>query len=317
MSRRPKKADVPKGCLTPQQAERFYFLWRRLLRYVNQRRQVANGFLIGDVDRDSMSAEQAMEIRKVLWADDALLDDYMRENPDILAPADLDTLESWKRRVQGIFVLLRVTKEHALYLHSEEGEDVVYGVKGLQSPIDEVCPLIPCYVEAVLLPFEDYIIYDGLFTSYNVFLGRNITADLKRTYRDVEERGAIITSLTNVPSMEDQLAQVQLTNERVLMAYEMALRATVSSDKIIARDLATATTLAANLASSSSLRSLRKLAWSDIEAELQLSFAFMSRAEYKQVLTSMKRLIRFLRDSERIDWGEADEILSELKMLSG
>ena len=85
-----RNPDAPKGCLTLQQAERFYYIWRRVLRYVNERKQMAAPFAITDAGLERMSGEQAVAIRDVLWAEDGLLDDYARDNPDGLAQADLD-----------------------------------------------------------------------------------------------------------------------------------------------------------------------------------------------------------------------------------
>ena len=72
-----------------------------------------------------------------------------------------------------------------------------YGVLGLVNPIEEfVGPNLPIYVSTVLLPLEGKIIYDGLIVPYNVFFGGGIGRDLNDSYRNVQERRGIITSLT-------------------------------------------------------------------------------------------------------------------------
>ncbi len=55
-----RNPDAPKSCLTLQQAERFYYIWRRVLRYVNERKQVAAPFAITDAGLERMSGEQAV-----------------------------------------------------------------------------------------------------------------------------------------------------------------------------------------------------------------------------------------------------------------
>ena len=52
---------------------------------------------------------------------------------------------------------------HADELLGEKGS-TVYGVLGLVSDLEEILPYEPCMVGAVLLPWEDRIIYDSLLT---------------------------------------------------------------------------------------------------------------------------------------------------------
>jgi len=303
----------PPGCLTPQQTERFYFLWRRLLRYTNQQRDVAKGFLAANVDADLMPVEVAADIRNLLWADDSLLEAYLRNNPDQLSTPDLALVESWKQRIQGTFAVVGVVPEHAIFLFGEDEEERVFGVKGLISPLDEVCPYLPCYVQAVLLPFEDSITYDSFLTPYNVMIGPNMQADWEAEWADAVERGAVVTTLGSSAHAQDPLPRAQNTNARVLKAYEQARRATSASDKLIQRDLQTATTLASDLANSLSPHSLRDLNRSDLEVVLQMADALGSPAEHNQLVASLKRLVRFLLDSGRLDWDEGEMILVRLR----
>ncbi|MEM9536464.1 MAG: hypothetical protein AAGA40_12435 [Cyanobacteria bacterium P01_E01_bin.45] len=55
-------------------------------------------------------------------------------------------------------------------------------------------------VEAVLLPFEGKIIYDGLLQGYNIFFGSGIQEDLKEIYMRAKHAKSIITDLLAVPS---------------------------------------------------------------------------------------------------------------------
>lgn len=49
----------------------------------------------------------------------------------------------------------------------------IYGVIGITDSIAEIldASLLPVYLEAVLLPFEDKIIYDSLLIPYSIHFG--------------------------------------------------------------------------------------------------------------------------------------------------
>lgn len=307
------KRNSPKGCLTSEQTRRYYFLWRRLLRYVNQRKGLVQDFLARDLDAERMPVEQVVEIRDALWSDPTMLLEYVQGNPDGLTPADLELIGQWQHRISGNFIVMRVTAKHALFSGGGEEGEVIYAVKGLESPLDDVLPFIPCYVQAVLLPFEDEIIYDGLARSYSIYIGSNMRAGFKESIADAEERGAIITSLTRKAAPEDAQARVQNTNVRVLKAYEMFLRGTIASEKTVERHLGVAQSVAGNLANRPEPCSLRQMEWTDLKLELQLAATMMRPQEYKQSLTSLKKLVRFLQDTNRIDWDQSNAILAELK----
>ena len=307
--------------MTPQQAERFYYVWRRVLRYVNQLKQIAEPFHITDDHLVRITGEQSVIIRDVLWADDSPLDDYVRDNPDDLAQADLDVVRSWKQRVQGKFVVVRATKTHTFFLHGSGDTEVVYGVKGLQRPLEELCQFMPCYVEAVLLPFDKEITYDGLFRSYPVHVGSNMTASMKQAIHDAEERGAILCTLqsdqTSEANPEALKQSVDKAHAAILREFQRQLTSTSLSMKVIERDLRHVERLLDSMARHTPPSRVHNLSWQDIEGDLQLSFAFLTRADYKQVLTAHKRFVKFLRETGRMDWQYAYDILEELKMLAG
>jgi hypothetical protein len=50
-------------------------------------------------------------------------------------------------------------------------------------------------LEAVLLPFRDKIITDGLVIPYNIVFGRETAADFKDAYMDAKKSGKIRFSM--------------------------------------------------------------------------------------------------------------------------
>jgi hypothetical protein len=165
--------------LIPDQVERFYSIWKPLLVFVNDRLGLIPNFGSGD-ELDPWNPRDAVKVRDALWADDSLLRAFIAKNPAGLKPEDLALVASWQHRVAGTFYILRCLKKHAIFI--AEKESTVYGVLALASSFDEILPFLPCYVKAVLLPFEDKIIYDSLMAPYNIRFGKGIRTRLEDTY---------------------------------------------------------------------------------------------------------------------------------------
>lgn len=128
-----------------------------------------------------------------LWKNPDLIDAYVEKNPDRLPAEELSINRKWKGFVAGRFTVFRYLKQHTIFI----GNSSVYGVLGLFDPLEEVLSAhpLPLFVDAVLLPFERKIIYDGMLESYNVLLGPGIRAGLNEEYLTAKQNGRIITSL--------------------------------------------------------------------------------------------------------------------------
>ena len=72
----------------------------------------------------------------------------------------------------------------------------MYGVLGLFQGFDEVVPRshLPLYIQTVLLPFKEKIVYDGLFRTYNIYFGGGIKRSLKESYMRAKQNNRIIES---------------------------------------------------------------------------------------------------------------------------
>ena len=182
-----------------------------------------------------------------------------------------------------------------------------YGVLGLTSPIEEVVgDYLPIYVQAVLIPFEDRIIYDSLLTSYPVVFGGGYRRSLKDTYRDIQERGGIITKLP--PGDEaSSLARVEASNQKVLAAFQKALGISGLSPKMIQEHTGNLAAFADEFLNQQTPPGLLlDLTQREIEA-------YQEQRQGKINFVSFKRFVRFLRDTERMDWDEADHLLRFFK----
>jgi hypothetical protein len=299
--------------LPPEQVEHFYAIWKPLILFVNERLRLELA-LLGAGGDEPWDPQKVYTVREALWADDALREAFMAENPAHLSPADLAIVDSWRHRVTGTFCIFCHLKKHSLLIKGDSRE--VYAVLGLASALDEVVPFTPCYAQAVLLPFEGRIIYDSLLVPYNVYLGPGIRRGLAEAYKDAKERGAIITSLSprGPAGREEEQAEAHEVDARVLEAFRKHLFRAGLSPRVVERDVAAVTAFADWLAALPEPRSLRDFGTGGVRDYLA-SLPTEGRAGAKPApgRTGLTRLLRFLRDTGRMDYETARAGLAALK----
>ena len=180
--------------LPPEDARLFYKLMWGVQFFVNQQAGTLKGVASTDAYAH-LSSEKKIRVRDVLWKRPALMDDYIQANPDAVSTSELEILRSWRRQfLKGTFYILKHLKKGTIFIGDQNR---VYSISGLVTPLDEIVPgsALPQMVETVLLPFKEVIVYDGLFSGYNLILGGNIRADLNRVYQVAKHKERIITSL--------------------------------------------------------------------------------------------------------------------------
>jgi hypothetical protein len=300
-------------CLPVSQVDRFYIIWKPLLIFVNERGKLAPDLLGASLDT-GIKVEDAVRIRDELWKDDALLDAFISQNPANLSAEDLALAMNWKYRREGSFFVYKSLKKYAIFINDRKKPEV-FAIKGLYSSFEEIFPYMPILVRTVLLPFGHEIICDGLFQFYNVTFGSGVRGNLKAIYDDAKERGEIITSLLTVKqplSLPDQAAKAEARNSKVMEEFKEYLYRSELTPKIVERDLASVAQFAAeNLENSLNPHLLQEIESGEL-------FSFLSdlpETARRHAGTSFKRFVQFMRDSGRLKWDEANELLVMLKNL--
>lgn len=178
--------------LSEKDADLFFDLMFPLQFYVNQKEALFEDIATVEAYRE-LDMEDQMLVRDALWENPALIAQYVSENPDNLSSEHLSIVESWQLRVHGRFVLERLLKKHAIFINDEK----VYAVLGLHSSFDEMIPkeVLPVFVETVLLPFRDVIVYDGLIRGGNILIGPNMAVGYKDRYMAAKRNDKIIANL--------------------------------------------------------------------------------------------------------------------------
>ena len=290
--------------LNEGEVARFYSIWFPLLHFVNHHRKVVPAFP-KEWRNAGVSPEVAVPVRDALWEDDGLREAFIAENPAGLSQDDLALVESWKHRVKDNFFIFRHLKKYTVFIDGSSPASA-YGVQGITGPLEEIIgPYLPIYVQAVLIPFKDRIIYDSLLSSYPIHFGGGYKRSLKEAYRDIQERGGIITRLP--PGEENAQEKVHASNKKVLAAFQKALGASGLSSKMIQEHSSNLVDFAREyLINKTPPNMLLDLAKADIEAYRELRKGDIN-------FVSFKRFIWFLRDSGRMDWDVAERLLKYLK----
>ncbi len=190
--------------LPEAEAKLFYKLFLSLLEYVNWHLQVIPS------TKDFWSAaklpiKEVGKVRNALYKNPNLLVRFVEENPKGFSQEELAIVTSWRHRVEGKFYVMRYLKQYTVFMSAKEPHHL-YGVLGLYDPIKETLAQagpLPILVEAVLLPFRDRIIYDGMIASYPILFGAGIRGELNKIYNRMKLREGIIEQLVG-PTGEPQ-----------------------------------------------------------------------------------------------------------------
>lgn len=293
-----------------QQIERFYRIWFAVLRFVNDQRHLVPAFRTSRHEATLPPADELL-LRDAFWADDRLRDEFLATNPADLSSSDLAVVASWQYRVAGGFYIVRSLKAYTVLL-SDHAPMHAYGVLGLLRPIEEVAGLaLPVYTQAVLLPFEGQITYDGVLNSYAVSFGPGIRHRLSEAYRNAKEREGIITSLVpaSSPSLDEQRTQVEDRTATLMRAFRTHLIQAGLSLGTVERHVSAIRAFAHDvLLRRAPPRGLLEMT----PAELQ---AYLHETRTTTAVTSFTRFVRFLAETGRMDDERAEALRQVLKQI--
>ena len=166
--------------------ELFYQLWFPLLDFVNRKYHVCSQTEIIDLE-EGVDPCDAKAIADYLWSHTAVLEEYLAaaELPEEYA----QIVAGWKRCRPGRYILERHLKKGSVFLSAEDRG--VYMVKGLCSTWEEMLGEAPVLLDAVLIPFRDSIISDGLVVPYQIYFGKGARADFKDAYMTAKKNRTI------------------------------------------------------------------------------------------------------------------------------
>jgi len=181
----------------------------------------------------------------------------------------------------------------------------------LVSPFEDMFYMRPPFlVNAVLIPFEGRITYDSLMSTYSLSFGPGYRSSFADYYRSTQEREGIITTLTpdteaNRP--ENMKKAIQQRNKKLLRVFQKELGKSGLSPKKMEEHTENVAAFGDDfLFTQDSPHGL-------IETTLEDVRAYLNTTNKKVNLVSFKRFVRFLRDTWRMDYDEAEDMLDFFK----
>ena len=140
-----------------------------------------------------VDALDAKAIADYLWSHTEVIEEY-------LAAAKLPSeythiVAGWKRCKPGRYILERHLKRGSIFISAEDG--TIYMVKGLLSTWAEMLGESPVLLDAVLIPFRDSIISDGLVVPYRIRFGKGVRGEFKEAYMNAKRNHTIRCSISD------------------------------------------------------------------------------------------------------------------------
>jgi len=171
----------------------FFKLFLPMLDYANDRFRVVPG-LHDIAGAKSLEISKVKKIADRIWQDTALIDEYTANRE---LPGDhKEIILSWKNNIYSKFAVERHLAKGSIFIDLQDSR--LYQVCGIKSSWEEMFgdyPL-PIIIDAILIPFKDVIITDGLVYPYlNLLIGPGYRKDLKNLYMEAKESGQVIRTL--------------------------------------------------------------------------------------------------------------------------
>ena len=142
--------------------------------------------------------EKTVPLRKKIFANPQIIDDFVKENPENFNENELSTILSWKMQKSGEFFLAKHTRDFSLFYSSEDKK--VYGVLGISDSFEEMFHgYAPAFVKITLLPFKGKIIYEGIFFPYTITFGSGMRRSLKLEVDEAIQKYGITDSFDSTP----------------------------------------------------------------------------------------------------------------------
>ncbi|MGP0062695.1 MAG: DUF6398 domain-containing protein [Isosphaeraceae bacterium] len=181
--------------LEPGDVEQFFRLLTALIFFVNQRLKVIDEDFPTPEAYAGVPPENRFKIHKALIEHRELIDAFADENPFGFDEGDLEIIRSWRHLVAGKFYAFRQLQKYMVFLTASDPV-VAYGVVALSDPFEVLIgPYLPRMLQTTLLPFKGRIVYDGIFSAYNITFGPGIRRNLAESYNEAKARYGIVTSL--------------------------------------------------------------------------------------------------------------------------
>lgn len=174
--------------LTQSQADLFYKLYLSFLEYINEKYNVCP--YIGQIVDVPIDPKDVVCIREVALKHLDELELFAYFSKYHFSEEEKQIICNFKNMKYAHFIIVKYEKDYTLFMDGEN----LYRVKGAHANISEILEAekLPILADALLLPFYDEIVVDGVIQSYPIDLGHGF----KKIMTDSLKKGKIIKNLT-------------------------------------------------------------------------------------------------------------------------
>ena len=178
--------------LTEEEYRDFLYINQSLLLYAGKQKGNLDKKLTLDKFRQGMDGNIVMECADVFYEDTSIIDRFVKGNPAKLNAAQLAIANGFRHFEKGAFFIYKYLSKYTVFIK----DDLVYGVHALSDPFEAFFGNnLPTYVETVLLPYKDKIVYHGIFRGGNMRFGSGYKRSLNEVYKKAKAKYGIITQL--------------------------------------------------------------------------------------------------------------------------
>ena len=172
------------ACLSKSDAKLFYKIYFALLEFTNNKYHV-NG-IKKIYKKLGVDPSKLTGIIDKLWKKkDIVFPEFIKNNPYKFNKEELDIVKNMQKGKRGLIIINEYTEDYTKAL----SEDCLYMIKGINCNIDEIITYnsLPVNVITTILPFKDYLIYDGIFNKYDIQIGVDMKKNIDKESSKKEE----------------------------------------------------------------------------------------------------------------------------------
>ena len=167
------------ACLSKRDADLFYKIYFGLLDYTNQKYHIKEHFKI--YRKKHINPYDLQNIIDKFWKNKkSIVTDFYTENPYHFNEEELDITHEFQKGFRDLVIIAKFEKEYTAVMTQNK----VYMIKGVNANIDEIISYqdLPEPVMTSIIPFKNYLIYDGLLNSFPVKMGDGFTKAVAEDY---------------------------------------------------------------------------------------------------------------------------------------
>ena len=124
--------------LTTEDTQLFYKLNWSLLFYANQKFNIIPGLTEPNFKKENV--DKVVKIHQKIYQDLSLIDLFIKDNPFKLSPENLIIVESWKKKINSKFLLMKHSEEGTIFFDQSKRASGV----AVADQTDEARDLHPC-----------------------------------------------------------------------------------------------------------------------------------------------------------------------------